>query len=63
MEESYELTLPGLLTTLADEETIKSILDTIELYMRRNDKNAIILEGRSFVFREVELVEEESEGK
>ena len=52
-EEKYRLTVRGLFKHLKSEDT----LDKIELYLRRNGHNAIILTDDGFLFAKVELEE------
>lgn len=45
-EETYSLTFKGFITLMQnfDEETTDKFLDALELFLRRNDKNAVILD-------------------
>ena len=54
-EERYTLTFKGLLLLVKDKD-LDTQVDAIELYLRRNDCNAIILvESGKFIFDTVEL--------
>ena len=53
-EESYQLTFLGLLSIDRGLPEAQSIIDTIELYMRRCDYNAIVFSGNKFEFAKVE---------
>ena len=60
-EETYQLTFKGLLFLRECAGVdYQRVYDCIELYMRRNNFNAIVLEEKSgnFVFTEVELKNE-----
>ena len=48
-EETYSLTFKGFVTTQMDfnEEATDKFLDAMELYMRRNDQNAVILDTKT----------------
>jgi hypothetical protein len=51
-QENYQITLKGLISTCPglDEFQVKYIWDTIELYSRRHDVNAVLLrDGGRFV--------------
>ncbi len=58
-EGTYSLTPKGLLQVLLnDEESLKMVMDGLELYMRRNYNNvnefgAIIFDGKNFIFSAV----------
>ncbi len=53
-EEKYTLTFRGLLgTQFMDDRIVQQVLDTLELYMRRFDYNAIILEKDGLNFHKV----------
>jgi hypothetical protein len=54
-DEEYTLTFKGLLYALHGSENpiSQQVLDGIELYMRRNDFNAIVLDGGTFSFETV----------
>lgn len=54
VEERYALTVKGFFVS---EKVNTDFLDSLELYMRRNDLNAIVL-TKGFSFEKVELVEE-----
>ena len=56
-EEKYRLTVRGLFEGITPDK--KDALDLIELYLRRNDYNAIILTDDGFIFAKVELEEED----
>jgi hypothetical protein len=57
--ESYRLTPKGLLHVLLnDEESLKMVMDGLELYMRRHyndggECGAIIFDGKNFIFSAV----------
>ena len=53
-EEEYILTFKGLLSSKLNETGTQEILDMVELYMRKFDYNAIILEKDGFNFCKVE---------
>lgn len=59
-EETYSLTFKGLLHTKFTESVAQDLIDHLELYMRRNGYNAIILhdEYGGFLFSQVELAED-----
>jgi len=44
-EETYSLTFRGLVFSHLAQDEAQKFLDVIELYLRRMDKNAIILTG------------------
>jgi hypothetical protein len=48
-EETYNLTFKGFVTLMSDfnEDKTNRFLDALELWLRRNDKNAVILDTKS----------------
>lgn len=57
-DESYQLTFKGFLWAYLGEKHADDILTRLELFMRRANYNAIILDGTDFVWEHVEKVDE-----
>ena len=60
-EERYQLTLKGVITSSTmDLDQAETAVMQLELYMLRNNFNAIVLDGPgNFIFTEVKYVEDE----
>ena len=59
-KEKYSLTFKGLVCLLLEDvdiEKVEGFIDKLELFLRRHGKNAIILEGSTFTFNNVEKAE------
>lgn len=60
-EETYQLTFKGFVTGRLDfnDEATKQFLDALELWLRRNDKNAIILNTEASEFETAKVYRQE----
>jgi hypothetical protein len=60
-EETYNLTLKGFVTLMSDfnEDKTNRFLDALELWLRRNDNNAVILDTKSGGFTTAKVYLEE----
>jgi len=55
-KENFKITLKGLMVLSLNEEDVNRVMDSIELYMRRNDNNAIVFHDGVFSFEKVEKI-------
>ena len=60
-EETYSLTFKGFVTLMCDfnEEKTDKFLDALELFLRRGDKNAVILDLKTGGFTTAKVYRDE----